>query len=74
MALSELAVEANYIESMVSPKEVNHAPRGFYRVTRSDQTTHARAEEATVSALDEGRPGIMTPPQIHSCKKQQKLT
>ena len=32
-ALSELAVEANYIESMVLPPEVNHAACGFYRVT-----------------------------------------
>jgi hypothetical protein len=54
-ALSELAVEVNYIESMVLPKEVNHAPYGFCRVSRSAQATHAGAAEATGSAVDGAR-------------------
>lgn len=56
-ALSELGIEANYIESMVLPKEVNHASQGFYRVTRTDQTTHAGTAEATISAVDRSSVG-----------------
>lgn len=51
-ALSELAVEANYIESMVLPKEVNHAAHRLCQVARAAQATHTGAAEVTGSAID----------------------